>query len=299
MPPETRDADIERRGDVPFPHPGIDVVVASRDGGAALGRCLEALAAACARHGPGARVILVDTGDTAPDAAAPAREAPPTLDLVVLHAPQAGLARARNAGLARAEADIVAFTDADCLVAPDWLGALAAHYQTRPDIDAIGGRVELADPRDLPVAVRTGTEPVEITSSPQALAHLIGCNFSARRAALMRIGGFDPRLGAGTASRTGEDLDLFNRLLKTGARIRYEPDVLVRHAHGWRESAQIAALGRDQALGRGAFYAKHIRAGDGQILLVAAWELRRSLAARRWPLLATLARGAWLRLTGR
>lgn len=279
--------------------PRIDVVVATHDRHDALRRCLAALATTCARHGPGARVIVVDNGSAALDAAALARDTPAGLDLVVRREPRNGRARALNAGLARAEADIVAFIDDDCLAAPDWLDALAAHYRALPDIDAIGGRVELADPRDLPVSIRTGIEPVEITSAPQALAHLIGCNFSARRAALMRIGAFDPRLGAGTAARTGEDLDLFRRLLKAGGRIRYEPDVLVRHAHGHRERAQLAALGRAQAVGRGAFYAKHILRGDAQILLIAGWEIRASLARRRWPLLAALAHGVWLRLTGR
>jgi GT2 family glycosyltransferase len=277
----------------------IDVVVATRDRGASLRRCLEALAIACARHGPGARVILVDNGSTMLDASALARDAPASLDLVVVREPQPGLSRARNAGLTRVEAEIVAFTDDDCLPEPDWLSALAAHYRAMPDIDAIGGWVGLADPRDQPVSIRTGTEALEILSSPQALAHLIGCNFSVRRAALARVGTFDPRLGAGTTVRAAEDLDLFNRLLKSGARIRYEPDVRILHAHGRRESAQIAALSRGYALGRGAFYAKHVLAGDGQILLVAGWEVRTSIARRRWKLLGDLARGAWLRLTGR
>ncbi len=279
--------------------PRIDVVVATRDRHDALRRCLAALATTCARYGPGARVIVVDNGSAPLDAATRARDVPASLHLVVLREEQPGLARARNAGLARADADIVAFTDEDCLVAPDWLGALAAHHRARPDIDAIGGRVELADPRDLPLSSRGGTEPVEITSAPQALAYLAGCNFSVRRAALARIGAFDPRLGAGTRACAAEDLDLFRRLLRAGARIRYEPDVLVQHAHGHRELTYLAEFARAHAVGRGAFYAKHMLKGDAQILLIAGWEISTALARRRWPLLAGLARGVWLRLTGR
>ncbi len=279
--------------------PRIDVVVATRDRHDTLRRCLAALATTCTRYGPGARVIVVDNGSVPLDAATLARDVPENLDLVLRREPQPARARALNSGLACAEADIVAFIDDDCLAAPDWLDALAAHYRALPDIDAIGGRVELADPRDLPVSIRTGREPMEITSAPQALAHLIGCNFSARRAALLRIGAFDPRLGAGTVARTGEDLDLFRRLLKAGVRIRYQPDVLVLNAHGHRERAALAALGRAHAIGRGAFYAKHILRGDAQILMIAVWEIRTSLAYRRWPLLAGLARGAWQRLTRR
>lgn len=277
----------------------IDVVVATRDRGESLRRCLDALAQACALHGPGVRVILVDNGAAPLDAAALTREAPATLDLLVLREPQTGLSHARNAGLSRAEAEIVAFTDDDCLVEPDWLRAIERHFAAMPELDAIGGWVGLADPRDLKVSIRTGTESVEIVSTPQALAHLIGCNFSVRRAALARVGMFDPRLGAGSATCAGEDLDLFNRLLKSGGRLRYEPDIRVLHAHGRRETAAVVALSRGYARGRGAFYAKHVLAGDGQVLLVALWELRSSIANRRWRLLGDLVHGAWLRVTGR
>jgi hypothetical protein len=40
---------------------------------------------------------------------------------------------------------------------------------------------------------------------------------------------FDVRLGVGTAGKAGEDLDLIDRLLADGERIRYEPAAVVRH----------------------------------------------------------------------
>ena len=44
----------------------------------------------------------------------------------VIHQPNMGLSAARNVGLAAATGEIVAYTDADCIVDPDWLALSAA-----------------------------------------------------------------------------------------------------------------------------------------------------------------------------
>jgi hypothetical protein len=54
----------------------------------------------------------------------------------------------------------------------------------------------------------------------------------ALRADLARcLGGFDPRLDAGTATCSGGDTDMFARVLEAGAQIVYTPDALVWHRH--------------------------------------------------------------------
>lgn len=52
-----------------------------------------------------------------------------------------------------------------------------------------------------------------------------------RRSALEEIGPFDEALGAGTATRGGEDLDCFARMLATGYAIVHTPDAVVFHRH--------------------------------------------------------------------
>jgi GT2 family glycosyltransferase len=62
-----------------------------------------------------------------------------------------------------------------------------------------------------------------------------GNNFAVRREWLECIGGNDERLGPGSPGQGGVDMDLFYRLLRAGARIRYDPELLVYHARTSKE----------------------------------------------------------------
>ena len=275
----------------------ISVVVATRDRQRRLRRCLDALAVAARAMTAPTQIVLVDNADA--DAThAIAALAPPDLALDIVREPKPGLSIARNAGLRIARGAIIAFTDDDCLAADDWLRTMAARYAAMPDVDAIGGWVGLDDPDDLPTSIRTSEEAMDIRSTTDAHDRLIGCNFSLRRTALARIGAFDPRLGAGSPARAGEDLDFFHRLLRSRLRIRYEPAVRVRHAHGRRDAAELAELRYGYALGRGAFYAKHMLNGDAKILLRAAREAIDLARRGRWKTLRALGQGGLLRLRG-
>jgi hypothetical protein len=59
----------------------------------------------------------------------------------------------------------------------------------------------------------------------------VGANIAFRSDALRAMGGFDRRLGVGTPSGGGEDINLFVRLLWGGASIGYEPAAIVFHEH--------------------------------------------------------------------
>jgi cellulose synthase/poly-beta-1,6-N-acetylglucosamine synthase-like glycosyltransferase len=170
------------------------------------------------------------------------------LDLSLLHyvpVSKKGLSRARNAGLAATAADLVAFTDDDVEVAPDWLARL-----TEPFIDKavacttgliVPIRVETAAERwfeefggyskgaeirryTLESAQREGLYPY------RAGRFGSGANAAFRRAVLTNVGGFEESLGAGTHARGGEDLDIFLTILRTGHTIVYQPAAKVAHA---------------------------------------------------------------------
>ncbi|MSS71915.1 MAG: glycosyltransferase [Candidatus Latescibacteria bacterium] len=83
-------------------------------------------------------VIVVDDGSRTPpeEVVAPFRD---RLNLTLLTQPNAGPATARNTGAARARGEVLAFTDDDCVPAPDWLGRLAERFDLSPD-PMIGGQ---------------------------------------------------------------------------------------------------------------------------------------------------------------
>jgi hypothetical protein len=62
-----------------------------------------------------------------------------------------------------------------------------------------------------------------------------------RRCLLDTVGLFDEALGPGTPSKTGEDFDMFSRILTSGHRIVYDPEALSWHRHRrtWKELQQV------------------------------------------------------------
>jgi glycosyltransferase involved in cell wall biosynthesis len=70
-------------------------------------------------------VLFVDNGSQ--DASAAILERYP--GLAVLREDHPGAYAARNAGIRRAAAPVIAFTDADCVVAPDWLRSVLSGMQ--------------------------------------------------------------------------------------------------------------------------------------------------------------------------
>ena len=160
--------------------------------------------------------------------------------------PHVGLSSARNAGLWAAEGDVVAFTDDDVIVDRRWVGRIARAFADEPDAACVTG---LIIPGDLNTPTQVLMEQfagfgkgferrVHRLSAPSSpLAPFAAGEFGSgactalRREAGRALGGFDPALGAGTASRGGEDLDLFVRVLLAGHALVYEPAAMLSHRH--------------------------------------------------------------------
>jgi len=144
-----------------------------------------------------------------------------------------GLGAAQNVAIAHACCPIVAVTDDDCHPAPDWIARIEQAFAPPSQLDGLTGRVLPLGP-DTPgsYAVSSRTSTVRVDFDRDAMPWDVGSgnNFAVKREWLNRIGGNDERLGPGSPGQGAVDMDLFHRLLRAGARIRYEPDLAVYHA---------------------------------------------------------------------
>lgn len=186
-----------------------------------------------------------------------------------------GKSRALNGAMCEAKGEIIAFTDDDCIPAPDWVKRIVKEFDTDGELSVLGGRIELYDERDVQQATLLSKERKLVKNGWEVCAFpvIIGANMAFRKTVLAAISGFDPLLGPGTKCKAVEDLDIIYRSLKDGFKIVYAPEVIVFHNHGrrteWDENQTSYAYG----LGRGAFYVKNILRFDFHIARIALKEL--------------------------
>lgn len=190
-----------------------------------------------------------------------------------------GLGAARDFGWRITEGEVVAFTDDDCYLAPDYVDAIVEAYARRPELGCIGGRIMLFDPDDAPVTINESLEPTSIPAySFVSAGALQGANLSFRRVVLEAIGGFDRAFGAGTRFPC-EDVDAVAAAVWSGFKAGYDPGPIVYHHHG-RKPKNVPRLRRSYDEGRGAYYAKYILRQDSRFSYIQNW-IRTSLSM--WP----------------
>lgn len=216
-----------------MPQPTTSVIIATRNRAALLARMLQSLERALGSAGANVEVVIADNGSADGTAALLntwVRAAPGRTRLCV---PQPGKAHALNQALRHAAAPLLAFTDDDVEVRPEWLHEVIRFFAAHPEYMAGMGRVllppEVIDPnlRDRIAYYRTiplfdGGDTVHDDR------HLYGANMAIRRTVLDRVGPFNERLGPG-ASGLHEDGDLAARIIGAGLRIGYMPDAVVYH----------------------------------------------------------------------
>jgi len=210
--------------------PVVSVVIPARDAAATLPAALAALRAQTLGA---VEVLVVDDRSTGSTAAL--AEAAGARVLRVATGGDGGPGAARNLGVAAARADLVAFTDADCRPAPDWLERGVAAL--RAGADLVQGRV-VPDP-----AAELGpfdrTVHVERPSPLYETANLL-----VTRDAFDRAGGFPPiaPLGLPAGEKSfGEDTLFGWAVRRSGASVAFAPDAVVHHAVFARDARGFVA----------------------------------------------------------
>lgn len=139
-----------------------------------------------------------------------------------------GLSRARNVGLKVASGQIVGFPDDDCWYHKDTILQVVDEFRRVPACDGVlGASVDETGRRTM----IKGAKRARWVDERSALWTAVSCAMFFRREAIALVGGFDETLGvgAGTPWGAGEETDFVIRLIKSGARIWYNPEITVVH----------------------------------------------------------------------
>ncbi len=134
-------------------------------------------------------------------------------------------AAARNLGIAHATGNVIAFIDADCVAANDWLGRLITCYESR-EVYAVAGGVDFPADQYWTLSDNLSTFYDYHVSAPAgAREYAPTLNLSVRRDVLDDVGLFDESF----PGAAGEDIDLTLRIHLAGYPLLFEPTLVVHH----------------------------------------------------------------------
>jgi peptidoglycan/xylan/chitin deacetylase (PgdA/CDA1 family)/GT2 family glycosyltransferase len=187
--------------------PTVSIVVPAHNEEALLPRCLDALLAQD-YSGP-LEILVIDNASTDRTAALARRPG-----IRLLHEPVRDYSHALICGFSHATGEIIALTDADTVVPRDWVSRLTAEYERDPQTVAVGGDVIFERPNwkgwllaRLLVPAFTWFDRRDADGP-----HLWGANFSVRRTAFDRIGGWNPQFSLQVDSEISERLNAVGRV---------------------------------------------------------------------------------------
>ena len=239
--------------------PRISIVIPTRNRAADATDCVRSVL-----RGRGfAELIVVDqSDDSATELALTAMRDP---RLRYLSSTSRGATNGRNVGIDASDGEVIAFTDDDCRVAPDWAESIARIFATDREVAVVNGRVIV--PEELAkkgYAVSFEPEVREWQGRYPSPGHDWGitANFAARRDVFVRVGSFDGLLGPGAPLRCGEETDFLFRVLKAGLKMVNAREVLVEHLGVRVHGPQSTGIARTYAAGAGAATFKHVRLAD-------------------------------------
>ncbi len=198
--------------------PTVSVVVPVLNGRATVAECISSLLRL--DYEPDRlELIVVDNSSTDGTAAVLAEHRG---RIRILHETVRGSSAARNTGIAAATGECIAFTDADCIVQPDWLRHLI------PPLEDAGVGIAGGEIRSIQPCNRIELFGERLHDHRQAIevfvpSYAITMNWASRRDVLEQAGLFD------VALLRGADAELALRIRGAGYRIVYCPGARIFH----------------------------------------------------------------------
>jgi GT2 family glycosyltransferase len=151
----------------------------------------------------------------------------PEINIITIE--NVNLAASRNVGLPYCHGDLILQTDDDARPFPDWIEKLEKAHEKYPNAGVIGGDVIDAGGRSFLSRI------ADVATFPhydkvQDVRNVPGVNSSYKREVIHQVGKYDETLFR------GEDVDYNWRIIKSGWKVVYVPEIKVYHVNRptWR-----------------------------------------------------------------
>ena len=234
------------------------LIIPTRNRAQQLMRCLASVKAA---YDPSVELELVvaDNGSTDDTKAVVDRFAGEAgFEVRYVFAEKPGGSYARNRGIEASSAEMLIFTDDDCLLRGDFFSEFARTVDLDQFQYGMGQLLRHNKADDIRVAHKAISNLRLIPAHTRVLATglIHSANMFCHRSVFDRCGLFDENMGAGTPFPC-EDIELASRASRAGFVGALLPSIVVFHDHGRRTgSLEARKTIESYDLGRGAYYAK-------------------------------------------
>jgi GT2 family glycosyltransferase len=179
---------------------------------------------------------------------------------------QLGASRGRNLGISLTTAPIIAITDDDCMVPPEWITQMMKPFEQDARVGVAFCNVDPVPVEELGMTpqiqfpeCRTLVTPEDGWASAKRRS-VLGAGMAVRRTAIEALGGFDDLLGPGSSFPSGEDNDLMWRALARSWSVHHTNKTAVLH-DGFRKQNDLRELVKRDLWGAGGSMAKFLKAG--------------------------------------
>lgn len=171
-------------------------------------------------------VVVVDDGSpSSPGSIVEPFQSQFNLRLVIQ--PHAGPATARNRGVSEASGAFIAFTDDDCMPAPNWLTRLRCRLDADPGSVIAGNTVNTLTDNPYSTASQMLIDYLNAYYNKENARFLTSNNMALSKEVFTKIGGFDTTFPLAAA----EDREFCDRCVHFGLKTVFAPEAVVRHAH--------------------------------------------------------------------